>query len=216
MGLALRRRIGASIARFISQPSSGYEPISNNLQQCKLQTCDVILVEGDLRISTAIKYLTQSTWSHAAICINENELIEADVEQGIIRVPLAKYSDLNTRVCRPFGLSDHDKLKIVDHVTKRLGHQYDLKNIFDLARYLWPMPPVPTFMRRSMIALGSGDPTKAICSTLIAEAFKGVNYPILPPPAAGSTRGADYTYIMPRDFDVSPYFDIIKPHVVAL
>ena len=31
-----------------------------------------------------------------------------------------------------------------------------------------------------MIALGSGDPTRAICSTMIAQAFGLVHYPILP------------------------------------
>ena len=31
-----------------------------------------------------------------------------------------------------------------------------------------------------MLALGSSDPTRAICSTLIAEAFEAVGFPILP------------------------------------
>ena len=44
----------------------------------------------------------------------------------------------------------------------------DLKNVFDLARYLFPVPPVPSRLRRRLIALGSGDPTRAICSTVIA------------------------------------------------
>ncbi len=41
---------------------------------------DVLLVEGRARVSTAIKYLTQSTWSHAALVMNSDagELIEAD------------------------------------------------------------------------------------------------------------------------------------------
>jgi hypothetical protein len=62
----------------------------------------------------------------------------------------------------------------------RLGHAYDLKNVFDLARYLLPVPPVPVFWRRRMLALGSGDPTRAICSTLIAQTFQSVRYPIPP------------------------------------
>lgn len=32
-----------------------------------LQPGDVLLVEGNTRISAAIKFLTQSTWSHAAL-----------------------------------------------------------------------------------------------------------------------------------------------------
>lgn len=65
-------------------------------------------------------------------------------------------------------------------MVSRLGLAYDLKNIIDLARYLLPTPPVPSFMRRKMLALGSGDPTRAICTTLIAQAFQSVRYPILP------------------------------------
>lgn len=180
-------------------------------------------VEGDRRVSTAIKYLTQSTWSHAAIYIGDHAphhqksqvLLEADVELGVITCSLSKYEHLNTRVCRPIGMSKEDKVKVVDHVVSRIGHTYDLKNITDLARFLWPMPPVPSYFRRRMITLGSGDPTRAICSTLIAEAFYSVNFPILPPPPEGSARGSSYTYIVPRDFDVSPYFEVIKPRMKA-
>lgn len=179
-------------------------------------------MEGDRRVSTAIKYLTQSTWSHAAIYIGPNQsktqppgevLLEADVELGVITCDLAKYDHLNTRVCRPIGLTDDECMQVVHHVVQRLGHKYDLKNIVDLARYLWPMPPVPSSMRRKMITLGSGDPTRAICSTLIAEAFYSISFPILPPPPPGSSRGSSYTYVVPRDFDVSPYFSVIKPKI---
>lgn len=174
-------------------------------------------VEGDRRISTAIKYLTQSTWSHAAIYagtvpyIGQNFLIEADVELGVISCPLNKYDNLNTRVCRAIGLSLNERQTVVNHLIARLGDQYDLKNIVDLARYLWPMPPVPSFARRRMLSLGSGDPTKAICSTLIAEAFDSIMFPILPPPPENSERSDDYSFIVPRDFDISPYFSVIKP-----
>jgi hypothetical protein len=96
--------------------------------------------------------------------------------------------------------------------------------VFDLARYLLPIPPVPARWRRQMIALGSGDPTKAICSSLIAGAFQHIGYPVLP--AITLQPGQDQrqrqaareifhirnsSLYTPRDFDVSPYFDIVKP-----
>ena len=76
-----------------------------------------------------------------------------------------------------------------------------------------------------MLAIGSGDPTKAICSTLIAQAFASIHYPILPERVSlnGKTYGiAPYVQseidhirkhglYTPRDFDVSPYFAIVKP-----
>ena len=75
-----------------------------------------------------------------------------------------------------------------------------------------------------MIAFGSGDPTRAICSSLIAEAFQSIKYPILPiielqqsTISAGMRAQREIMHIRhhslfaPRDFDVSPYFEIIKP-----
>ena len=75
-----------------------------------------------------------------------------------------------------------------------------------------------------MIAFGSGDPTRAICSSLIAEAFQSIRYPILPDIEIQQTDGREgrrqqreimhirhHSLFAPRDFDVSPYFEIIKP-----
>ena len=98
--------------------------------------------------------------------------------------------------------------------------QYDLKNIVDLGRYLVPLP-VPQRFRRRMISLGSGDPTKLICSALIARAFAAIGYPILPAiehvESASARREIyrirDSSLYCPRDFDISPYFAIIKPTI---
>ena len=108
----------------------------------------------------------------------------------------------------------------------RIGQQYDLKNIIDLARYLLPTPPVPVRWRRRMIALGSGEPTRAICSTLIAQLFQSVHYPILPrvETRPAPRPGCDdcvqeilhirhHSLFAPRDFDISPYFQVVKPAI---
>jgi len=77
-------------------------------------------------------------------------------------VPLSKYDEFNTRICRPVGLTPEDLNGVISHMEQSLGRVYDLKNIVDLARYLLPQPPVPRRFRRRMLALGSGDPTRAI------------------------------------------------------
>jgi len=218
--------IGRRLARYLSQPVSGYEPFAVSdaaALAAVLQQADVLLVEGNFRISTAIKYLTQSTWSHAALFVGDFRhtglkldapvLIEADVEQGVIAVPLTKYAGLNTRICRPVGLQGKDIEHVVNYAIGRLGHAYDLRNVIDLARYLLPVPPVPVSWRRRMLAMGGGDPTRAICSTLIAQAFQSVRYPILPR-IEGSQELLHirhHSLFTPRDFDISPYFRIINP-----
>ena len=70
-----------------------------------------------------------------------------------------------------------------------LAAPYDLRNILDLLRYFFPTPPVPVRWRRRMIAFGSGDPTRAICSSLIAQAFQGIQYPILPKILVDGVKG---------------------------
>ena len=105
-----------------------------------------------------------------------------------------------------------------DYAIERVGLGYDTKNILDLMRYLIPMP-VPQRWRRRMIALGSGDPTRVICSALIAEAFMSVRYPILPKITQIESRAArremlhirQSSLYTPRDFDISPYFEIANP-----
>jgi hypothetical protein len=200
-----------------------------------LRRGDVLLVEGASRISTAIKYLTQSTWSHAALFVGRHPdpdykgeeadfLVEVDVIAGVRLVRLDLYADKPTRICRPVGLSPREIDGTVAYAVSRLGHTYDLKNIVDLARYVIQTPPVPTRWRRRMLALGSGDPTQAICSSLIAQAFQSVGYPILPEVVlekSGDPACRDcyeelmhirhHSLFTPSDFDLSPYFQVIKP-----
>ncbi len=228
--------LGSLLVKHLSRPLGYYRSFSicdvATLEKV-LQPADVLLVEGNQRISTAIKYMTQSTWSHAAIYIGDAlaekqdagkaMLIEADLKSGVIAVPVSKYESFNIRICRPVNLTRSDRDEVIAFVISRLGYQYDLKNITDLARYLISTPPVPQAWRRRMLALGSGDPTRAICSTLIAQAFQEVRYPILPhvlPANADGNRDFSAKEIMhirhhslyaPRDFDLSPYFQVIKP-----
>jgi Permuted papain-like amidase enzyme, YaeF/YiiX, C92 family len=235
--------ISARILEYLSQPTGRYAPFyapDPDVVRRALQPGDIMLIEGNSRLSAVIKYLTQSTWSHAALYVGErtgdvapdgepNVLLEAEAETGVVTVPLSKYIGFHTRICRAVGLDEASRQKVIDYALKRVGMQYDSQRILDLARYLFPYPPVPVWFRRRMLAIGSGDPTRAICSTLIAEAFASIHYPILPERAAinGKTYGiapyvqTEFDHIRthglytPRDFDTSPFFAIIKPTLAA-
>jgi hypothetical protein len=235
--------LGRRIAERLGQVAPGAEPYlpsDPDALRRTLRPGDVLLVAGASKLSTAIKYLTQSTWSHAALNVgyalepapgqethgNEpHTLIEVTLPDGCATAPLSKYERFHTRICRPVGLTNDDRDALIDFMVSRIGVRYDMRNIFDLARFLLPTPPVPTRWRRRMIALGSGEPTQAICSTLIAEAFDRVRYPILPriefleaqKRRISSSRREEILHIRhhslyaPADFDLSPYFEIVKP-----
>ncbi len=234
---AISSRVGGTLAKLLTKPqhihSTGPSCNADRLLAC-LRPGDVLLVEGNSRISSAIKYLTQSTWSHAALYVGHylakaggnpaHNFVEADLVEGIRSVGIEEFDDMHTRICRPFGMNEKECKSVSEFAIGRIGNHYDLRNVLDLARYLLPSPPIPARFRRRLLALGSGDPTRAICSTLIAQAFQSVRYPILP---VVSTRNADSPYcpgcidevlkirhhslFTPKDFDTSSYFRIVKP-----
>lgn len=232
-------KIGRFVARRITAARSEYEPYAASrpdFVERIIQPGDVLLIEGGrTKVAAAIKYLTQSTWSHAALFVGEEAgikdadgrpltLVEAELGAGIIASPLDKYATYNSRICRPVGLSAEDRARVIRYAIKHIGGKYDLRNVIDLLRYSLPVIPVPARWRRRMIALGSGEPTRAICSTLIARAFEKVHYPILPRiesrtqiDEAGREHRSEILHIRdsslytPRDFDTSPFFRIIKP-----
>jgi hypothetical protein len=229
--------LGRKLAYLLTRPrhihSSSPTYSAEQLLAC-LKPGDVLLVEGNSRISSAIKFLTQSTWSHAALyvgdCLAEEGgdaahcFVEADMVKGVRSLGLEEFANLHICICRPFGLNDAECKRVAKYAIQRIGNQYDLRNVFDLARYFLPNPPVPLRFRRNLLALGSGDPTRAICSTLIAQAFQSLRYPILPIVSSRSAGSLEcpgcieetykirhHSLFAPKDFDVSPYFSIVKP-----
>src|SRR5215470_1915412 len=117
---ALRARIVALCTRLLTKPLRSYEQrVPNNLHQLKkaLRKGDVVLVEGDQRISQVIRYLTQSSWSHAALYVGDELLkpaygrsaaltkafgddarfllVEAVDGEGVAISPLRKYEKYN-------------------------------------------------------------------------------------------------------------------------
>src|SRR5262249_54199983 len=149
MGFILYR-MGNEIARDVQKPIAGDQPLAGSdpdAVRSSLRRGDVVLVDGNNRISGAIKYLTQSTWSHAALYVGPmagvidesgepHVLVEVDMSVGVVSAPLSKYLGFHTRVCRPIGFSGDDCAKVCAYAIERIGCGYDLKNIIHLLRYL--------------------------------------------------------------------------------
>ena len=232
----LLEKLGSRLARALRRPVRGCEtckPIDVSALATFLIPGDCILVEGDQRVSTAIKYLTQSTWSHSAMYVGMKNLgedaapvpaiVETELGEGCIISPLARYGRFNIRICRPSGLPEEGRNAAVAFMLSHVGDKYDLRNMIDLLRWFCPTPPVPVRWRRRMIAFGSGDPTRAICSSLMARAYQSVGYPILPRIETVSDEFGTreilhirhHSLFVPRDFDLSPWFEVMKPSVLS-
>ena len=233
----LGQRLSSKL-HFVPDPAS--TPIHTSPERLRriMRPGDVLLVDGCDKVSAAIRYLTQSSWSHVALYVGEtgqrspsgepHSLIEANLGEGCVSSPLSKYQHCPTRVCRPVNLTEADRRALVDFMVGRIGLRYDLRNVVDLARFLIPHPPVPKRWRRKLLAFGSGEPTRAICSSLVAQAFEQIRYPILPEVEKvlnGTALANGYTadeifhirhhsLYTPRDFDISPFFEVVKPTLV--
>jgi hypothetical protein len=123
-----------------------------------LEPGDVLLVEGNSRISGIIKLLTQSNWSNAGLCVgripgvcapngNPHVLVEAEVNEGVVSSPLSKYCSLNVRICRPIGLTPEGCQCVCSYAIERTGFGYDYSNLFGLMRRLIPLPLQHYFRR---------------------------------------------------------------------
>jgi hypothetical protein len=264
--LDIRAWITRKLLDYLTEPLPDYQRFVWNDPQAlrrHIRKGDVLLIDGDNRVSQIIKYLTQSCWSHAVLYVGDEllrrggeaadrareafgddaeELLVEALPHGVVASPLSKYIDYNIRIARPHRLApDHLKL-IVEDALAAIGWRYDLRNVLDLARYLIPVHVVPNVLRRTALHFGSGQPTEVICSSLLGRLFAKVRFPILPqieyPDAFDATdssrptllrrifgfesdgftgifRMRHPTLLTPRDFDLSPYFEIIKFNVVA-
>src|SRR5258708_15551667 len=119
-------KFGRVVAHYLEKAGQGYEAIAPGdaeALRATLKPGDVLLVEGNNHISGVIKYLTQSTWSHAALYVGpigersaaDGEplvLVEAVLGQGVIGAPLSKYGNFHTRICRPIGLTRDDCARV--------------------------------------------------------------------------------------------------------
>jgi hypothetical protein len=214
-------------------PLSDFERIRH-----EIKACDVLLIEGRSRVSEVIKLITQSNWSHAVLYIGrlhdiENPqlrerlgkyykgnadkqlIIESELGMGTVVRVLTSYEREHIRICRPRGLGYNDSQKVLAYAIGRLGTAYNVRQIFDLARFLFPWVILPRRWRSTLFSTNPGENTQTVCSTMIAESFGSIQFPILP--LVKRVEGDKVQLFIrnpklctPSHFDYSPYFDIIK------
>lgn len=220
------------------QPPTGTPPCDFDRLSFEIRPGDVLLVEGRSRVSEVIKTITHSPWTHSALYLGrlvdidnpdvrehvhwvydgnpEDQLIiEPLLGEGTIIAPLSKYANDHMRICRPMGLTRQDTQKVIAHAVSHLGLEYDVRQLLDLGRLLLPYGIMPRRWRSSLFEHNAGSATRTVCSSMIATAFTAVQFPVLPVihrTADGSLRmyRRNARLYTPKDFDYSPYFEIIK------
>jgi len=204
----------------------------------ELRPGDVLLVEGRSNVSEIIKSITQSIWTHSFFYIgrlhdiddpvlrdhiqkyrhcspDEQLIIEAMLGKGIIVSAIDAYEGEHLRICRPRGITRTDSQKVIAYAIDQLGADYNVRQLMDLARFMFPYWFLPKRWRSSLFEHNAGNPTKTVCSTMMAEAFARVRFPIIPVVHQGKDGRlklirSNTKLTTPRDFDHSPYFDVIK------
>ena len=199
---------------------------------------DVILFEGRSRVSEVIKLITLSPWTHAALYIGsvnsiknakaraqvrrfydgdptEPLVIESLLGYGTVLNPLSKYRNDHLRVCRASHLSLSDRNNITPFALEHLGIDYDVRQLLDLMRLMFPYGILPKRWRSTLFQHNVGKPTNIVCSSLIARCFQHVHYPILPIIRTDKNDQVrfykrNFRLFVPGDFDYSPFFDVKK------
>tara|TARA_R110002072_G_scaffold3830_9_gene27448 strand:- start:12437 stop:13504 length:1068 start_codon:yes stop_codon:yes gene_type:complete len=204
----------------------------------ELRPCDVLLVEGRTRVSDVIRWITNSPWTHAALYVGRlNDIVDPDLRKivqhhyqgdrddrliiesllgfGTVVNNLDNYHADHLRICRPSRLGMKDAQQVIRYAISRLGIDYDVRQIFDLARFMFPWFLLPRRWRSTLFQQNPGKSTRTVCSTMIAEAFAFVQFPILPLVKQTDDEKVQLfrrnpRLCVPSDFDYSPYFKIIK------
>ncbi|MBV1906850.1 MAG: hypothetical protein KUG75_12290 [Pseudomonadales bacterium] len=204
----------------------------------ELRPGDVILLEGRSHVADVIRAVTNSPWTHAAMYIGklhdiedsdiremidlhctpkrtDQLIVESQLGLGTVVRALQVYRGEHLRICRPKGIHYQDVQKILNYAVHQLGKPYNVRQILDLLRFLLPWAIFPRRWRSSLFQHNAGYETKQVCSTMIAEAFGKVQFPILPLMRENDDKQVKLyrrnpKLCTPSDFDYSPYFEIIK------
>lgn len=219
-------------------PATGIMPYDFSRLKYEIRPGDVLLIEGRSRVSAVIRTITQSPWTHAALYIgrlvdfeddyiqetlrkytgakdNTRLIIEDLMDRGTVITPLSFYRHHHIRICRPIGISPSDLHRVLNYSIRSLGQPYNVRHLLDLARFMLPWTILPRRWGSSLFRTSTGEAESGICSSLIAEAFTSVQFPILPFVKTDESENLEIfqrnTHLFtPKDFDYSPYFEIIK------
>ena len=193
------------IVRILVKEHRGYRQRSpNDIEALRavLRPGDVILVEGSQRISEVIKYLTQSSWSHAALYVGDAVrdagghwpatltnssakrptalLVEATVENGVaagaaLEVRRSQHANLSAGAAPTRRLDP-----VLDTVIAQIGIPYNVEHIVDLLRYFFPVDTAQAMAQSSATSLRQADQRSHLFIADRDGFPDGCGYPVQP------------------------------------
>ena len=227
---ASKLRFGAFLVKKVNKRKGVYNlHYPNDLRDLRrrLLPGDVLLVEGDYGVSDWIKVYSSHTWSHCALFVGDQSrivsktpqefvedhpsLVEAIMGRGVILGSLSKYEGCNLRICRPRNLTRVQRETVIRWALGKVGVSYDLENVLQFMSLPFEEQVPPTH------DIGELSTGKFTCSSLLAAAFGQVGLDVLHYYDRTGNRIVPYHHsqIQPKDFDLSPNFDIIKVQPAA-
>jgi len=226
------------------KPAEGFPLCDFDRILYEIKPCDVLLIEGRSIVSNVIKQVTQSAWTHSCMYIGrihdiEDEnlqnilrqhykgpphkqlILESLLGKGLICSPIESYRGYHIRISRPRNLTRKDSQKVIAYMINNLGSEYNIRQLYDMWRFFMPWGFFPRRWRSSLFENPNSPSARTVCSTIIAQAFQSVHFPILPLIKRSNKNGIELYQLnpktlTPKDFDYSPYFDIIKYPFVEL
>lgn len=207
---AFLRYLTAPIPRAVPVAAERIESLAGVLRRG-----DVLLSEGNTRVSSLIKRLTGSPWSHVSMYVGPLDdghdprcIVEADIAAGVRSIRLSELEALNVRVLRPASLDSTKRSRLAEWVTNRIGSEYDHAHALLLGRRLLRLPLRTSAGAESTMATSTA--TRFICCSLLVHAFASVGLAIAPIRACPDARAcADPASITPADFEQAPVFEVI-------
>ena len=192
-------RLAGALARILAEPVSHPAATGDVLVlSALLRPGDVLLTEGNTRAAALVRRLTRSPWAHVSLYVGPMEagddprcIVEADISAGVRAVPVSEFKGQRARVVRPLGLSEIDRERLADWLVGHIGDPYDLAHAWALGRWFLKLPASRTMVQ---------DAKRFICSSLLAQAFLFVGYPI----ATSQARS-----VVPRDFESAAGFEVV-------
>ena len=222
---ASKNRLGSYVVKKVNKKKAPYQlHYPNDLADLKriLLPGDVLLVEGETGLSDWIKIFSTHTWSHCALYVGDQSLfastkptdfveakpnlVEAIITRGIHLSNIDKYKNYNLRICRPKNLTRKERETVIRFALSKVGLAYDQENIYRFMSLPFNEKSKPTD------DIGTSGAGKYTCSSLIATAFKQVGLDVLHFFDREAKKLVPYhiSQIQPKDFDLSPNFEIIN------